>query len=66
MNEYRLLPGEVIINEERVLEDDDPIFDPRERPDLDTAISMIIGQQAGYNIPFASVTIPRQDRKSVV
>jgi len=59
MNEYRLLPGEVIINEERVLKDDDPIFDPRERPDLDTAISMIIGQQAGYNIPFASVTIPR-------
>ena len=59
MKEYRLLPGEVIINEERVLEDDDPIFDPRERPDLDQAIEMIVGSQGGYNIPFASVTIAR-------
>jgi glycogen debranching enzyme len=59
MNEYTLLHGEVIINEERVLEDDDLIFDPRERPDLDTAISMIIGRQGGYNVPFASVNIPR-------
>ena len=59
MIEYTLFPGEVIVNERRVLEDDDPIFDPTQRPDLDAAINMIIGTQGGFNIPFASVTIER-------
>jgi len=59
MIEYTLFPGEVIVNERRVLEDDDPIFDPTQRPDLDIAINMIIGTQGGFHIPFASVTIDR-------
>ncbi len=59
MMEYTLFPGEVIINEERVLENNDPIFDPAQRPDLAAAIKMIIGTQGGFNIPFASVTTDR-------
>lgn len=59
MKEYTLFPGEVILEERRVLDEDDPIFDPDQRPDLETAIDMIIGTQGGFSIPFASITLDR-------
>lgn len=50
--------GEEIVSLVEVLDADDSVFDPRTRPSLDDAISMIVGEQNGYAIPFASVTLP--------
>ena len=54
-----LKPGEEILSHHEILDLSDPIFDPKTRPPLAEAISMIIGKQGGYEIPFASVTLER-------
>ena len=51
----------------QILHSDDPIFDPTTRPPIDGAINLILGQQNGYQIPFAAVpfkhhaSIPEQN-----
>lgn len=51
-------PGEKIVSLVEVLGADDSVFDPRTRPSLNDAISMIVGEQNGFAIPFASVALP--------
>ena len=47
--------GEKVVVDQMVLEPNDPIFQPEERPPLDQAIRMILGFQNGYEIPYAAV-----------
>lgn len=59
-----LVSADIKANEElvaftRVLDADDPIFDPRTRPPLADAIDMIVGEQQGYAIPYASISLAR-------
>ena len=49
--------GEVVIASTLVLEQTDPVFNPETRPKLEDAINLIIGQQRGYEIPFASISL---------
>lgn len=48
---------EEVIANTLVLTPNDPVFDHATRPELQTAISLIIGDQRGYTIPFASVSL---------
>lgn len=49
--------GEKIVSDIQILRADDPIFDRATRPPLENAIEMILGQQNGYQIPFAAVAL---------
>lgn len=49
--------GEKITSDIQILRADDPIFDPTTRPPLHDAIQMILGQQNGYQIPYAAVAL---------
>lgn len=48
---------ERIISDIQILRLDDPIFDPKTRPSIERAISLILGRQNGYQIPFAAVPL---------
>lgn len=49
--------GERVVSTDQVLADNDPIFDPRNRPQLESAIEMIMGEQNGLQVPFAAVPL---------
>jgi glycogen debranching enzyme len=48
-------PGEKIISNVEILRVDDVVFNPITRPPLEAAITLILGTQSGYKIPFAAV-----------
>ena len=56
-----LLAGDEIISTEEVLQPDDPIFDPRTRPDISTALALSSGSVAGWVVPFASGTFEHHE-----
>jgi glycogen debranching enzyme len=55
--EADLKRGEKIVLEKSIFALDDAIFKPSNRPSLDSAISMIVGSQSGFEIPFAAVPL---------
>jgi glycogen debranching enzyme len=55
--EVDLKPGELIVSTVRVLEANDPVLDPKNRPPLESAIEMILGHQSGLQVPFAAVPL---------
>ena len=57
VNKSDLKPAEKIILDRQIFDQSDPIFDPTTRPSLDDAISMIVGMQSGFEIPFAAVPL---------
>lgn len=57
VNDADIKQGEKVVLEKRIFSSDDPIFDPASRPTLDAAIEMIIGEQSGFEIPFAAVPL---------
>jgi len=50
-------PGEKLVSDVQILRADDPIFDPATRPPIADAVSMILGYQNGFQIPFAAVPL---------
>lgn len=46
---------EKVVSDIQILRPDDPIFDPMTRPSIERAITLILGRQNGYQIPFAAV-----------
>ncbi len=51
-----LLPGDEVILAEEILQPNDPVFDPKLRPDIETALSLSSGEVSGWVVPFASGT----------
>ncbi len=49
--------GENVVASTLVFQPNDPVFNPKTRPKLEDAINLVIGQQLGYEIPFASVSL---------
>ena len=49
--------GEKVISVAEILRKSDPVFDPGNRPSLSVAIDLLLGQQNGYLVPFASVRL---------
>ena len=49
--------GEKVVSNIEILQRDDLVFSPKNRPDLETAITLILGAQGGYIIPFAAVPL---------
>jgi glycogen debranching enzyme len=54
-------PGETIISRAEILAPGDPIFNPSNRPAVEPAISMILGWQNGYQVPFAAVPLAHHE-----
>ena len=52
-----LKTGETTINYEMILEQDDLAFTPGNRPAISDAITMILGQANGFEVPFAAVPL---------
>ena len=52
-----LKSGELVVSTTRILEANDPLLDPRNRPPLESAIEMILENQNGFQVPFASVPL---------
>ena len=52
-----LKTGETTINYEMILEQDDLVFTPGNRPAISDAITMILGQANGFEVPFAAVPL---------
>jgi glycogen debranching enzyme len=52
-----LKTDEEVVANTLVLRPNDPVFDQRTRPNLENAINLIIGEQRGYTIPFASISL---------
>ena len=50
-------PGERVVSDIRILQTDDPVFDPSTRPSIEVAVNMILGYQNGYQIPYAAVAL---------
>jgi glycogen debranching enzyme len=48
---------ERVVSDIQILPPNDPVFDASTRPSVEAAIQMIIGQQNGYQIPFAAVAL---------
>jgi len=55
--EVDLKAGESVVSTIRILEANDPILDPKNRPSLESAIEMILGWQNGLQVPFAAVPL---------
>lgn len=51
-----LLPGDEIILAEKILEPNDPVFDPKSKPSIQTALTLSSGEVDGWFVPFASGT----------
>lgn len=51
-----MLPGENVLSAVEALSLDDPVFDPRQRPDIQTALSLSSGVVGQWKVPFASGT----------
>lgn len=51
-----ILSGESLLQAVQILPLDDPIFDPRSRPTVETALQLITGQVGNWTVPFASAT----------
>ena len=56
-----LLPGDQIILAEEILQPNDPVFDPKSRPDIKTALALSSGEVAGWVVPFASGTFEHHE-----
>lgn len=54
-------PGETIVSEVEILQSDDLVFDPNNRPPIEEAIKMILGTHSGYTVPFAAVPLPHHE-----
>ncbi len=54
-----LKPGEEVIGHQEVVDPHDAFFDATTRPDLQTAVEMILGRQQGFLVPFASAVFAR-------
>jgi glycogen debranching enzyme len=62
LNEVDSKPGEKVISFQQVLTMDDSVFRPSTRPPLNEAIGLILGEQQGYLVPFASVPLKHHDQ----
>ncbi len=52
-----LKTGEKTINYEIILEENDPVLNPANRPPIAEAIEMILGHANGFEVPFAAVPL---------
>lgn len=57
MPESDIKAGETVISDEEILLPTDQIFNAGARPEINVAIKMILGEQNGYEIPFAAVPL---------
>jgi glycogen debranching enzyme len=58
-----LKSGEKTVNYELILDKDDPALTPSNRPPINEAIEMILGEANGFQVPFAAV--PLKQHKDV-
>jgi glycogen debranching enzyme len=54
--EADLLPGDVLVSREQILSENDPVFDPRTRPEVSVALELSSGRVGSWLVPFASGT----------
>lgn len=52
-----LMPNEMTVNYEVILQENDPALNPANRPPINDAIKMILGSAHGYEVPFAAVPL---------
>jgi len=52
-----LMPNEMTVNYEVILQENDPALNPANRPPINDAINMILGSAHGYEVPFAAVPL---------
>ena len=52
-----LMPNEMTVNYEEILQENDPALIPANRPPINDAINMILGSEHGYEVPFAAVPL---------
>jgi glycogen debranching enzyme len=52
-----LKSGEKTVNYELILDKDDPALTPSNRPPINEAIEMILGEANGFQVPFAAVPL---------
>lgn len=53
--------GEKVVSDIRILQKDDPIFNPSTRPPIEDAVNMILGHQNGFQIPYAAVALKHHE-----
>ena len=57
LTEADLKPGETVVSEVEILKVDDVVFNALSRTPVESAITLILGTQGGYKIPFAAVPL---------